>query len=206
MHQPKKKQQDNTCYNFTLKCLAALSAAAVVAGAFIASAATHGAAAAITTKALVTSTTVASAGIASGVLTLGLTLGGVALLIAGVCLLPYLICRSMGPSAYVTRTPGASAVSGPGIFGRGYRPFIPSVIPVSAGGVYPSMPYIRPPTDGGDFYPSHQHGHQPGGAFPSHQHGHQGGGGGRPFNPHDHGHDAGGPVSDGPSSHVHGHR
>lgn len=190
MHQPKKKQHDNTCYNFTLKCLAALSAAAVVAGAFIASAATHGAAAAsaaITTNTLV-ATTVASAGVTA----LGLTLGGVALLIAGVCLIPYLICRSMGPSVYGYTAPSA-VVSGPGIFGRGSRRFMPEeYIPVSAGGVYPSMPYVRPSTRGGDLFPMHHHGHQPGGLFPS--------------NPHVHGHDARGPSTDGPSSHVHGHR
>ena len=156
MHPPKKKHLENTCYNFTLNCLAALSAAAVVAGAFIASAATHGAAAAITTKALFAST-VASTGIASGAF--GLTLGGLALLVAGVCLLPYLICRRMG----------AVVVSGLGLFGPGSL-CRRDRVPVSTGGVYPSMhayPFAS-------VFPSHGHGdsdsHQPGGVFPQATH------------------------------------
>ncbi len=177
---PQKKTQDDTCYHFTLKCLAGLfTAAAVAAGVIMA--ATASTAAAVSTTALATTALATSALMATSLLPIGLGLGGALLLIGGICLLPCLFCRSSRPTTYVT-TPNTGGWfstfpfwSTP-TFGSGYSGYQPSFRPGVTGGVgYSSHQHGHQPTQGSVFFPSHQHGHQPthgGVATPGHRQGH----------------------------------
>ncbi len=169
-----KKIQDETCYHFTLKCLAGLATAASVAlGVIVAAATSSTTVAAVATTALVT-----SALVTSSFLPTGLGISGVLLVIGSICLLPCLFCRSNRLTHYVTTTPNAGGWcslpfwSSP-TFNHNYSGYQPSYRPVVNIGAYPSHQHGHSPTEGGGFFHSHQHTHSDHVREHQHHHGHQ---------------------------------
>lgn len=176
MPHTKNRIQENTNYYFILKCLAGLGAAAVAAAGVVAAiAASKGTAvatAALTTKALAATAAVGTTAAAS----IALPIVGAALLIGGICLLPFLFCRGGArPAPYVVTGPVYPAYRGgwwsnfwapaPVVYGRGFGRG-----PVVGGQIHRHPP-VAPPF--GAY--QHQHGHPPtapfGGSRTHHQHG-----------------------------------
>lgn len=153
-------KDDNTNYSFMLKCMAAVGAAVLAAGA-------------ITAIALAATAKTAAAGMAVGATALAFSpiipiIGIATLIIASLCVLPFLFTGSS--STYVATTGPRTSYWG------GYTPFFTPV--VTTGGFGHHHHHHHGHDGGGIFGGGHHHGHGD-----THHHGHGGGMGG-----HVHGH------------------